>query len=204
MTTTYIDLLRHGLPEGEDCFRGHTDFALTEQGFQQMRSAIKESQHYDLIITSPLQRCQRFATYLAKLRSLPLVENRDFMEINFGHWDGKSKQEVWDNEEQNLTQFWSSPWEYTPPNGEPLDSYDSRIEQAWNEVLRKHKGKRILLVTHGGVIKQILRQLLGMPKDAAYLQRLAFPYGSRVSLSIYHDDLGKLWPTVHWPSSDQY
>ena len=201
MTTTRIELLRHGLPTGDECFRGHTDFALTDAGFLQMQEAVAACQGIDLVVTSPLKRCQRFALDYAAKQGIELIAEPDFKELNFGDWDGVAKQQVWQSDQEQLMKFWSSPWESLPPNGESLPDYDQRIEQAWRRLLTQYRGRSILLVTHGGVIKQLLRQLLEMPQTAHYLQRLNIPYAARVSISVYHDDQGKLWPEVLWPQS---
>lgn len=198
MTTTRIELLRHGLPEGDDCFRGHTNFALTEKGFQQMRESVADCPVTDVVVTSPLSRCRDFAAEYAHQHSLKLYEEPDFKELDFGDWDGKPKQSVWENNQKLLTRFWSHPWETVPPNGEGLEEYDKRILKAWSSLLATHKGSSVLLVTHGGVMKQLLRQLLEMPKSATYLQRLNIPYAARITVTVYHDDNGKLWPEVHW------
>lgn len=199
MTTTHIDLLRHGQPEGEHCFRGVTDFALMDEGLQQMYSAVANRPDYDLVITSPLSRCLRFAQEYSEKQGVELEQDQRLVELDFGLWDGVDKQTVWQQDQDLLSHFWSHPWQSSPPEGESMQAYDDRIMQAWHELLSKHKGKRILLVTHGGVIKQIMRHLLQMPKTAAYLQRLNIPYAACLPTSIYHDEEGSLWPQLHWP-----
>ena len=47
MTTTLIDLIRHGEPEGGPMFRGQTDHPLSATGWQQMRGAIGDGEHWD-------------------------------------------------------------------------------------------------------------------------------------------------------------
>ncbi|MCW8329138.1 histidine phosphatase family protein [Photobacterium sp. SDRW27] len=200
MTITRVELLRHGLPEGDDCFRGHTDFLLTEEGGSQMHKAVAGSDAFDLVVTSPLQRCADFAYRHAEQYCTPVVEESDFIELNFGDWDGRSRDEVWKSDQKTLSQFWSEPWKTTPPNGESLEEFDSRIQAAWSSLLDEYQGKRILLVTHGGVIKQILRLVLDMPKSEGYLQRIKVPYAAKLTITVYHDDNGRQWPELHWPT----
>jgi broad specificity phosphatase PhoE len=204
MTTTHIVLLRHGLPEGDNCFRGHTDFKLTELGLQQMYDAMANGytadKRLDVVVSSPLSRCSQFAVDYATRQQCPVMIRPDFIEINFGEWDGQPKQKIWDDQQQELTQFWAEPWRYTPPKGESLIDYDIRIQRAWDELLTEFIGKNVLLVTHGGVIKQLLRQLLDMPQNSGYLERLDIPYAGRITISVYHDQDGKLWPRLHWPT----
>ncbi len=199
MTTTTIDFLRHGLPEGEDCFRGHTDFELTDTGLKQMDAAVQGMPIPDHIITSPLNRCVVFAKHYAALNELDFEIAPEFIELDFGDWDGKKKQEIWEQDQSLLSNFWENPWQTTPPNGEPLADFDRRIQHAWNALLKKFQGKRVLVVTHAGVMKQILRIVLAMPKSEHYLQRLNLPYAAKIRVTVFQDENGQSWPQVHWP-----
>lgn len=199
MSTTRIALLRHGLPDGEHCFRGHADFVLTEVGFEQMSKATQDLTDIEVVVTSPLKRCADFGRWFAKESEISVEVNNNWMEIDFGDWDGKDKQQVWDQNEQALSLFWADPWNHSPPNGETLEHYDQRISLAWTQLLQRYKGKSILVVTHGGVIKQLMRQILQMPKSEHYLHRLNIPYAALINISVYHDDNGKVWPELHWP-----
>lgn len=201
MSSTRISVLRHGLPEGENCFRGITDFAITSKGLEQMHKATRSITAVDVVISSPLIRCAHFANEFATHNQIPLIKDTHWMEINFGDWDGREKEEVWIKEESALSQFWSTPWQFTPPNGETLAAYDQRVAKAWKQLLVQHQGKHVLLVTHGGVMKQLFRQIMQMPKSENYLHRLNIPYAGLMSLSVYHDDNGKDWPELQWPNS---
>ena len=93
---TCIDFLRHGECEGGEIFRGSgSDVALTDKGWQQMRGSVQELSGWDSIITSPLQRCRRFATEQSERLSIPLTENTNWREIHFGDWEGRLMADVW-------------------------------------------------------------------------------------------------------------
>jgi broad specificity phosphatase PhoE len=59
--TLRLDLLRHGETELGGGLRGSLDDALTDKGWQQMRAAVVEQGPWDRLVSSPLQRCARFA-----------------------------------------------------------------------------------------------------------------------------------------------
>ena len=64
---TRFDILRHGEPDGEDCFRGSgVDHPLTRLGWSQMQAAIAQDTQWDLIISSSLSRCLDFAKKLSE------------------------------------------------------------------------------------------------------------------------------------------
>jgi broad specificity phosphatase PhoE len=75
---TTIDLLRHGEPEGGRMFRGGgTDHPLSQTGWQQMSQSVearieRNRQNWDAIVSSPMLRCQAFASRLANSLELPL------------------------------------------------------------------------------------------------------------------------------------
>jgi len=65
-----LDLLRHGETTLSHTLRGHTDDELTEKGWLQMQSTIQQyvagGTNWDVIFSSPLQRCHAFAINLAE------------------------------------------------------------------------------------------------------------------------------------------
>ncbi|UXI04172.1 histidine phosphatase family protein [Photobacterium sp. TY1-4] len=203
-STTRIDILRHGLPEGDGCLRGHTDFPITGAGLKQMAAAVDGLADVEQVLSSPLKRCCDFAVQFADQHALPIEQLDVWKEMNFGHWDGESRDQLWQSHGEVLTQYWQDPWQSTPHGGETLQAFDARIQGAWQLLLKQHRGKRLLLVTHAGVMKQLLRILLEMPENALYLQRLDLPYAARYRVTVFHDQDGQSWPQIQWPTQQQY
>ena len=92
--TVYLELLRHGETELGGGLRGSLDDALTAAGWAQLRAAVIEGGPWDRLISSPLQRCARFAEELAAQQSLPLSLEPDLQELHFGDWEGRSTAEL--------------------------------------------------------------------------------------------------------------
>ncbi len=151
-----IGLLRHGEVEGGSCFRGSTDDPLTHIGLEQMKQAIQGGYHWDQVITSPLQRCTAFAKEYALQHGLSLHTEKRFAEIHFGAWEGRSAADIMATEGDALEKFWENPVQYTPPKAEPLMDFASRVLDAWQDLFRRWGQQRVLLVTHGGVIRILL------------------------------------------------
>ncbi len=184
-TQTIIDLLRHGETVGGSRFRGSIDDALTENGWSQMNAAIVQemenhSQTWNRIISSPLQRCADFAHKLGQKHSLPVSLDSRFKEMHFGRWEGYTAAELMSTDENALTQFWNDPVQNTPPEAEPLLEFEQRVLSAWADLLQDYRGERILLVTHGGVMRVLLchvqqrpiKQLLEIEVKHAALKQL--------------------------------
>lgn len=161
----YIDLLRHGETEGGDRFRGHTDDALSSRGLQQMWAAVS-TQHWDRLVSSPLIRCAAFASDYVKRHSLPLTFDSRLKEMHFGAWEGRTAADLMRTDADALSRFWNEPQHNTPPGGEPLAQFRLRVLEVWNDILAAHAGQRVLIVTHGGVIRMLLCHALQRPLSA--------------------------------------
>lgn len=182
MWPTMIDLMRHGEPEGGPRYRGHIDHPLTQLGWEQMRAQLGETLPWQQIITSPLLRCAAFAEDLARDTGLPLAYEPRLMEINFGDWEGKTAAELEQQDKQAFYAFYDDPLVNTPPGGESLADFQSRICAAWLDIQQQYQQRHVLVVTHGGSIRIILAQVLNMPLEAIF--RLDVPYAaiSRIQL----------------------
>lgn len=165
-----IGLLRHGEVMGGTCFRGSTDDPLTDIGLNQMRKAAQgypdRADMWNQIISSPLQRCARFAEEFSQQHSLPLRFDDRLQEMHFGDWEGRTAAELIDEDPEPLTQFWADPFNRPPPRGEQLSHFQSRVLKAWSNVIQRHINQRVLLVTHGGVIRILLCHLQQRPVSA--------------------------------------
>lgn len=196
--TTTVHLLRHGLTNDTNCMRGSTDTELSPAGLLAMEKAITSTPNYDLIISSPLRRCLAFAKQLNDVTNIPLVINKQWQEIDFGTWDGMAYDVLWEKYGSDVSKYWDNPWQHTPPEAESLISFNHRILEAWSNLLDKYQGKNILLITHGGVIRQIIHQTLNLPQDNTHLSRISLPYASLVKISVYCDEDNKDWPQIHF------
>ncbi|GAB4361772.1 MAG: alpha-ribazole phosphatase family protein [Gammaproteobacteria bacterium] len=174
--TTIVDLMRHGEPEGGRMYRGQKDDPLSNLGWSQMSEAVADCHHWDVIVSSPLQRCARFAEALAAERDLPLEVDEAFREISFGVWEGRRPGELEAEDPEGMRAFWDDPVRYWPEGGEPFDRFQLRIAAAWERLLQRYAGRHTLLVAHGGVIRAVLFHVLGVPPQNFF--RIQVPYAS--------------------------
>lgn len=189
MTIT-IDLLRHGEVAGGLRLRGYRDDPLSDKGWQQLRQVIEgKTLPWDLIISSPLQRCALFAEEVSQQYDKPLQITPGFKEISFGDWEGQLFSELYKNQAEQMNSFWNNPSQYTPPNGEPYDDFEIRVNQAWDELICDHADKHILLVAHGGTIRALLRKVIGFPVPSFF--KIEVPNASLSRITI-DDDISRL------------
>ena len=178
----HIDLLRHGETAAGNVYLGRSDAPLSESGFRQMAEALPNAPHYDAVLSSPLVRCAAFAQNYAHQQGLPLHYEARFKEMDFGAWDGCSAAEIAADDANALENFWRDPIACPPPQAEPLLSFQARVLVAWRELPVRYPGQRILLVTHGGVMRIILCHLQQRP--LAELLSLSVPHAALHQLSV--------------------
>ncbi|TVZ40600.1 alpha-ribazole phosphatase [Alteromonadaceae bacterium 2753L.S.0a.02] len=181
---TQLDLLRHGQCEGGDIFRGSTDVRLTPEGFANMQASCDAmNTPWQAIISSPLKRCCEFATHLSQSLNLPLKTDLRLQEINYGEWEGVQRDLIWQTRHDEILAWMHNPAENTPPGGETLQAVATRLNALLSDILRDYHKQNILLVAHGGVIRIVLSELLGMPLDRA--QSFEVPFASVTRIKIY-------------------
>lgn len=183
--TLHLDLLRHGETELGGGLRGSLDDALTEKGWTQMRAAVVEGGPWDRIVSSPLQRCARFAAELGEQLSLSVHLDKDLQELHFGAWEGQSAAALMETDAEALGLFWADPYSFTPPQGEPVSEFSSRVLAAVARLHSSYAGERVLLISHGGVMRLLLAQARGLPREQ--LLNVEVAHGAVFALTVEAD-----------------
>ena len=165
MQDRFVDLLRHGEAQGGARFRGGHDDPLSEEGWNQMARATAVDPDWTRVVCSPSQRCSAFAHRLADGRNLSVSILPGLRERGFGAWEGLAAHQI---PAEELTRFWDDPVVYTPPGGEPFERFRERVLAAWDQVCAADE-PFTLAVTHGGVIRIVLAEMLRMPPEASLL-----------------------------------
>ena len=163
--TVQLDLLRHGETELGGGLRGSLDDALTARGWEQMRAAVKGQGPWQRIVSSPLQRCALFARELAEQLDVPLTFEKDLQELHFGEWEGRTAAALMETDAEALGRFWSDPYAFTPPGAEPVIAFATRVLSAAGRLQQRYEGERVLVICHGGVMKLLLAQARGLPRE---------------------------------------
>ncbi|MNF67738.1 Alpha-ribazole phosphatase [compost metagenome] len=180
--TLHLDLLRHGETELGGGLRGSLDDALTDKGWAQMRAAVLERGPWDRLVSSPLQRCSRFAEELGTQLGLPVQLDKDLQELHFGTWEGQSAATLMETDAEALGLFWADPYSFTPPEGERVEDFSTRVLAAVGRLQASYAGQRILLISHGGVMRLLLAQARGLRREQ--LLNVEVGHGALFSLAI--------------------
>jgi len=161
-----IVLVRHGETEGESSIRLHgtADLSLDTVGREQMRRLAGKLGHqrFDRIVASPLRRAWQSAWIVAGGR--PVALDPDFREVDFGHWEGLTVEEVEKSDPVLYEEWKSGSEEFAYPSGESRKELRERVQRGLERLLASG-GRAALLVIHKGVSRVIVETLTGEAPD---------------------------------------
>jgi alpha-ribazole phosphatase len=116
----------------------------------------------DLCISSPLKRCTKLAEYL---HNKPIYLDDALKELNFGEWE----LQPWNDIDKETLAYWSKDFvNHACPDGESFARLNERVLGFWKSLLSKHDDKKVLLVTHGGVIRSLITHIKGKSSYDAF------------------------------------
>ncbi|MGE3533197.1 MAG: histidine phosphatase family protein [Steroidobacteraceae bacterium] len=164
-----LTLLRHGDVEGRaQVLRGRSDPVLSAYGQQQLQLAIASIEPaITAVVTSPLQRCHAFAQQYAQQHNLPLQRSEELREIDFGDWEELTLAEAEAHDPAYFTQFKQDTANWCAPHGEAYAAFRERVRTALT-IIASMKTRHILAITHGGVMRALIAELLQLsPASAA-------------------------------------
>lgn len=172
ITTMEILFIRHtqvGVTPGL-CY-GHTDVPLASEAKQHIQAVLDKLPWVpgasDCVLTSPALRCETMARTLT---SNYTVEPR-LREFHFGRWEGKP----WAKIPRHEIDAWNADLkDARPPGGESFSEVQGRAVAALNEAIAQVP-QRLLVITHGGVIRASMAWFLGLALPDAV--RLQIDYG---------------------------
>ncbi len=170
---TFIYFVRHGetilTPTRKFSGTGSLDPELMQEGFDQADLVAEEAVKLgaDVLIASPLKRTRQTAEAIARTTGLEIIFDESWYELSFGDWDGKSIEEV-KAEDPDAYQAWLNSTAYAPGGGESYDEASVRIEEALEKLVAEYPAKKVIVVTHNGVIKTAIKLAMGAPAEAVF------------------------------------
>jgi broad specificity phosphatase PhoE len=157
-----ISFVRHGESKHNErgVITGQIDVALTQKGEEQAHQAAKEisPDSFDIIYSSDLIRCKQTAEILNEKLGLPLKFDKRLQERNFGTLAGNRWEDI-DQLGQLIHNDAEQTYDYRSFGGENVDDVRNRLFGFIKDVKMMDKGKRVLVVTHGGIIRLLHHEL---------------------------------------------
>jgi broad specificity phosphatase PhoE len=170
--------IRHAETDLAGTFCGHSDPPLNARGEAQVDDliALFTSEPFDAIYSSDLRRAVNTATALAQAFAVPCTATSNLREIYFGDWEALTWAEI-ERRDADYVRRWTESFpDLAAPNGEFYAAFESRVLSEVDRLLGLAANKRIAVVTHGGVMRIVLRNLLGHTEEQAW--ELTKPYCS--------------------------
>jgi len=198
VVTTLTHLLRHGQTEHtpERRFSGSSDLPLSELGRAEARAAARSlaDRGIDAIVSSPLRRCRETAAAAAEVLGLPVEVDDDLRELDFGEWEGLTREEATARNPLALRRFFGAV-DVRAPGGESIADVSARVARARQRILAQHAGETVLVVSHVTPIKLLVAAGLGVGDDvvhrvfleAASLCTVAWSSDGRTSVRLVND-----------------
>lgn len=189
---THVHLLRHGevAELTSRVVRGQMDAALSPRGEAQgdalARSLARHEPRPDVVWTSDLVRCRTLAERIAGEHGLVARVDARLREQSMGAWEGRTWAEITAAEPAAVTAYWDDYHAARPTRGESFADMAARAAAWWDEMQRAHRGQRVVVVTHVGVIRALLCRWLDVPGS----QALRFAPATASHTLVAHSEAG--------------
>lgn len=170
-----IHLIRHTAVENpENLCYGFAEIPLRNT-YPEDFAGVHLDHDFDLIISSPLQRCRLLADHF----QWEYTTDERLREMNFGNWEMKKWTDI---PEEEIVPWYRDFINVKASGGENLLEMQARVLDFWNELLLQKKADKVLIITHAGVIRLILQMVLQFPLENMFNIRI--DYGKKVVIKV--------------------
>ncbi len=173
---TRLLLVRHGQSTWNAARRwqGHADPPLSELGREQARAtaATLAVERIDALFTSDLRRAVETAHIVGSHHGLEPVVDVRLRELDIGCWNGLRRDEIEARWPEELAAFDAGDRDAPAGGAESLRDLEVRIHAALDDLAERHRGRRLIVVAHGGVLAAATGEF---GHDNAEVARLDWP-----------------------------
>ena len=170
-----VDFVRHGKTQN-DVVIGRSNAPLIQEGVNQIqRILLGMSDDYQKIFSSDLLKCKQTAEILNQKLNLHTNYDSRLREVDFGSLAGKRFNEI-DITGRMEKKHKEQEYDYHPYGGESVEDVKERVFAFVKDIKNNSRGKKILVVTHGGVIRllQNTKEINEKIHDS-YIHEFEFP-----------------------------
>ncbi len=164
---TRIVLIRHAAIETRSRLCGSLDLSLSRAGRAELEALVRRPARADApdaLFTSTLTRATEVACELGRVWGLEVVPADWAREIHCGDVEGmpldqlkREFPDLWSRNEAQVEDTFA--W----PGGETYAQFRTRVLRGLDRAAAGHSGGRAVVVTHAGVISQVLGVVKGRP-----------------------------------------
>jgi broad specificity phosphatase PhoE len=165
---TRILLARHGETDWnrDGRWQGHTDKPLNDVGRLQARAlaAHLAGQSVDALYSSDLSRARQTAAEIEHATGLTASVDIDLREVDVGEWAGCNRAEAAARDPEWYREWLSGAVEGYR-GGETYQELHDRSVLAFQRILAAEDGRTAVIVCHGGNIRAIVSEVVGLRAD---------------------------------------
>lgn len=165
---TTILLIRHGETSWNAAGRwqGHTDVPLNKVGREQARLLAERLMAWpvEALYSSDLMRAAETAAIVGNALGLEPVQKEVWRERHGGAFQGLTDEEI--------AEEYPEAWEalrrgvvIPPPDGESAKALHGRVTGAFEQLMERHQGAVVAVVSHGGAMRALIAHVLQLPPD---------------------------------------
>ena len=166
MAIIYLLRHAHSIANGAGILAGRSvGNPLSPIGMKQARALVPKLANEDFaaIYYSPLERCLQTITPLVEEMGKRPRRIPEFLEMDYGDWTGQAlsllrKEPLW-------REIQRRPANVRFPRGESFLAANRRVTKGLNLLTQRHCEKKVLVVSHGDIIKIALAGTLGIGLD---------------------------------------
>ncbi len=170
MKETEIILIRHGETEwnSQKRMQGHSNSNLSEVGRGQIQALgeLMKNVSFDHIYSSDSLRARQTAEAITQYSGHTLQFDQRIREKNLGVFEGLTSTEAKERHPEVYRLFKTAGANYVIDEGESTQQLLERALEFIEEIRLRHPQERVVMVTHGGVVRVLMKHALGLSIDA--------------------------------------
>jgi probable phosphoglycerate mutase len=197
---TRLFLIRHGATTStaEDRFAGAIDVDLSDEGRAQAKRLAERlaSGQLAAVYCSPMKRTKDTAAILAAPHGVAPVPKDGLREIGHGRWEGMKRRDVEQSFAEEYARWEADPFTFAPVEGESGLAVMARALPIVREIVTKHEGQTVAIVSHKATLRLVVCAILGidargyrdrLDQSPAGLTVLDFKDDVRARLMLFND-----------------
>lgn len=167
MTATQFIIVRHGETTWNRLgqIQGHLDSPLSSDGIAQANT-LADRLHvelFDVLISSDLGRAHNTAKLIATRTGHTVSVDARLRERHYGIFQGMTRDEAKSVYPDVYARYHDESVTYAIPGGESTEECFHRNLDCFQEIVTRYPGKRVVVVTHGGVLDGLYRHVMRLP-----------------------------------------
>ena len=165
----------------------HWDGDVTPLGLRQVDDLTERFRavKVDALYSSDLYRARFTASAIARTHPLPIRTDTRLREISVGPWETEFFGNVAKDEPEAFRQFIADPDRFSHEGAETFRQVGERMREALMEIVRRHDGESVAVVSHGVAIRALMSRITDIPLSD--IQRLPICRNTAVTRLVYDD-----------------